>query len=484
MTRPAPHENTALSVPHRHHGLTLAALMVAALGFAFAQTVVAPALPAVQRQFSASLGTATFVLTAFLLTASVATPIAGRLGDIFGKKRVLMGVLGVFAAGSMMAALGDSIAWLIAGRATQGVAAGMMPLAFGVVRDEFPEERLAVGLGVIGAAFGIGGGVGLVLSGLIVDALGLEWIFWFALIAAAAGAGFTQLFVPASPEKHPSRIDWAGAGLLAVGLTALLLALGQAASWGWGSARIVGLLCAAAAVLVVWVVYEHRGPEPLVDMRMLRERTILATNLTSLLTGFGMFGSFLIVPQLVRAPPQAGYGFAASATEAGLYLLPAAATVSISGPLGGHLCGRFGPRAVLVYSTVFAGAAFVLLAASHDQRWAIYTAMALLGFGIGLAFAAMPNLIVGVVGRGQTGVATGVNLVVRLIGGALGGQVTASILASQHIAATSLPTESRFTIAFVTLAAALVLTFLLALAIPHDKAGGTVSSTSRRDSKE
>ena len=206
----------------QHYGLTLGVLVLSALAYALAQTMVAPALPAIQSDLGTSTTTVTFVLTAYLLTASVATPIVGRLGDMFGKERLLLITLICFAAGSLICALSHSIGMLIVGRAVQGVGGAVFPLAFGIIRDEFPPERVATGIGLISATFGIGGGAGLVLSGVIVDHLAYEWIFWLALVFVVIAIVATHLFVPESPIKSPAKIDWVGAGLLTVGLSALL----------------------------------------------------------------------------------------------------------------------------------------------------------------------------------------------------------------------------------------------------------------------
>ncbi len=454
----------------QHYGLTLAVLVLAALSFALSQTLVAPALPEIQRELGTSTTTVTFVLTAYLLAASVATPILGRLGDMFGKERLLVLTLAVFAAGSLVAALSHSIAVLIAGRAIQGVAGAVFPLSFGIIRDEFPPERVATGIGLISATFGIGGGAGLVLSGVIVDNLSYEWIFWLGFAVVCVAIVATHLFVPESPVKSPARIDWGGAALLAVGLVALLVAVSEGNSWGWGSGRVIGLLALAAGVLGAWIRFERDRPDPLVDMKVMRERAVFTTNLTGFLTGFGMFGSFILIPQLVQMPPAAGFGFGATVTEAGLFMLPSAAIMLVAGPLAGWLGGRFGSKLPLVIGTAIAAASFVFLALYHDERWSIYAASATLGLGIGFSFAAMANLIVQAVDQTQTGVATGINTIMRTIGGSLGGQIAASVVAA-HIAVSGLPEESGFTAAFLISAAGVALALVAAIMVPGRSIG-------------
>jgi EmrB/QacA subfamily drug resistance transporter len=448
----------------QHYNLTLLVLATSALAYALSQTMVAPALPEIQRSLDTSTTSVTWVLTVYLLTASVATPIVGRLGDMFGKERMLLVTLGFFALGSLVAALSHSIGMLVAGRAIQGVGGAVFPLAFGIIRDEFPPEKVATAIGLISATFGIGGGAGLVLSGLIVDHFAYEWIFWLGLVVVLIAIVATHLFVPESPVKSPAKIDWAGAALLSAGLVSLLFGLSKASSWGWLSPGVVGLLTAAAAILVYWTRFELRVAAPLVDMRMMRRRAVLTTNLTALLIGFGMFGSFIIIPQLVQLPESTGFGFGASVTEAGLFLLPSTAVMLFAGPVAGVLGSRLGSKVPLLAGTLFASLSFAFLSAEHEQRWAIYCATALMGLGIGFAFAAMANLIVEAVDVRETGVATGMNTIMRTIGGSLGGQVSATILAA-HMTGGD-PNTTAFTIAFGVSAAVVLVAFGCALAIP------------------
>jgi MFS family permease len=278
--------------------------------------------------------------------------------------------------------------------------------------------------------------------------------------------------VPESPVKSPARIDWTGAGLLSLGLVSLLIGVSEGNSWGWGSTRVVGLFALAAIVLLVWVRWESRVAEPLVDMRMMRRRAVLTTNLTALLVGFGMFGSFILIPQFVQVPERAGFGFGASVTEAGLFLLPSAAVMLVAGPFSGWLGGRFGSRLPLQLGTLTATGSFVFLALAHDERWMIYLGTSLLGLGIGFSFAAMANLIVDAVEQTQTGVATGMNTIMRTIGGSLGGQIAASVVAGHLAARTGLPEEAGFTAAFAMSAVGVAAAFGCALAIPTPRRAG------------
>ena len=295
----------------QHYTLTFAVLALGGAAFALLQSLVAPALPTIQHDLHTSATSATWVLTAYLLSAAVFTPIIGRLGDMHGKERMLVGVLGVLAAGTLIAALAHSIGLMILGRAVQGAGGAVFPLAFGIIRDEFPRERVATGIALVSAILGVGGGLGIVLAGPIVEHLSYHWLFWMPLVVVVAAAGLTHFFVPESPIKTPGQVNWAGAGLLSAWLVCLLLGISEGPSWGWGSLRIVALLVAPAVFAVLWVRNEQRAAEPLVDMRMMRRRAVWTVNATAILLGAGMFSSFVLIPQFVQLPVSSGFGFGA-----------------------------------------------------------------------------------------------------------------------------------------------------------------------------
>jgi len=457
----------------RHHNVTLAILTFACTAFAFQQTMVIPALPALRDELHTTTGWVTWLFTGFLLTASVATPLLGKLGDQHGKERLLVIALGVFFLGCLGAALAQNIWMLIAFRMLQGTGGAVFPLSFSIIKDEFPSEKVGVGVGVVSSVFAVGGGFGLVLSGLIVDHLSWRWLFIVGALGVGAAAVLVHRFVPESPIKTESRLDVPGAALLSVGLVCLLLGLTEGETWGWGSGRIVGLAAAAAVALVTWVGVELRVAEPMVDMRMLAQRPVLLTNLTALITGFALFGSFVLIPNFVEAPSglshtvaqMVHYGFGASSTQAGLYLLPGALAGFLSGPLAGVLGRRYGSKWPLALGMLLAAIGIAALALLHDRPWEIILGMFILGAGAPFAFAAMAKLIVDAVRPTETGVATGVNTVMRTIGGVIGGQVGAAILTADTIAGTSVPAESAFATAFWMSAAAAFLGVGLAVLV-------------------
>lgn len=443
-----------------------AALLIAVLSFSLMQTMVVPALPDLQREFDTSTTTISWVLSAFLLSSSVATALLGRVGDMFGKKKVLIASLLVFAVGTLLAALSGSVGMLIASRAVQGVGSAAFPLAFGIVRDQFPRERVPVAIGLISSTFGIGFGVGLVIPGPIIDALSWHWVFWLGLVVIVAGIAAVAAFIEESTVRSPGRIDWAGVVLLSSGIVALLLAISQGKPWGWGSAGVIGLFVTSVVLLAVFSFVETRISEPLIDMELLRRPAVATSHLTALIIGFGMYGAFTLVPLLAQTPSEVGYGFSASVTESGLFMVPMAATMLIASPLAGRLGAAFGWKLPLVLACLIGVVGFVVYAVAHDSEWLMYVGSGILGIGVGFAFAALANLVVSAVDPRQTGEATGINTIMRTIGGSLGAQIAASVVASEVITGTRVPAESGYTTAFVMSAVALGLAALAALAGP------------------
>ena len=440
----------------QHYNVTLAILTVAGTAYALQQTMVIPALPTLQRDLHTTTTWVTWVLTVLLLVASVSTPVFGKLGDQYGKEQLLVISLVLFFVGCAGAAAAWNIWSLIFFRAFQGLGAAVFPLSFGIIRDEFPREKVGVGIGLISAVFGVGGGFGIVFSGLIVDNLSWRWLFIFGAIPVAIAAVLVHRFVPESPIKTPSRVDFLGALLLSVGLICLLVGLTEGESWGWTSARVGGLFAGAALFLALWVGAELRVPEPMVDMRVFVQRQVLFTNICALITGFAMFGTFVLIPNFVETPRglAAGtarlvdYGFDASATKAGLYLLPSSLALLFAGPAAGLIGRRTGSKWPLAAGMLLSGISAGMLALWHDEPWQVLVAMPVLGTGVGFAFAAMATLITEAVRPTETGIATGMNTVMRTVGGVIGGEVGAAILSAHLIGGMNVPAARGYEVAF------------------------------------
>jgi EmrB/QacA subfamily drug resistance transporter len=428
--------------------------------------MVFPALPSIAAHHHAGDEAASWVLTAFFLAASVATPIFGKLGDLYGKDRVLPVVLGLLCLGSLMCAVAPSIEWVIAGRAISGVAGGIFPLAFGIIRDTFPPERVAGAIGLLSAVFGVGGGIGLPLAGVLAEHAGVPWLFWSGLIIALPAVLGIVLLVPTSPRIAGATVDWLGAALLSAGLVLLLIGVTEANSWGWDSPKTIGLLVGGIAVLGLWLQAERTVTDPLIDLRLLRLRAVLATNVATFLIGFAMFAAFALIPRFVQAPESTGYGFGDSVTTAGLILLPSAIIQLVVGPLAGRLGERFGFRVTLMTGCILAVVSFVLLSLRHETQLELLVAGIFLGAGVAFGFASMANLIVMSVPQSDVGIATGINTIMRTAGGAFGSAAITAILAGNVAADTGLPTESGYTTAFVSAVVVGLLAVLAAWLVP------------------
>jgi len=453
-----------LGTPHPNR--TLAVLLLAGLAYAVSQTAVIPALPHIQRDLGTTESGVTWTMSGFFVAAAITTGIFGRLGDMHGKKTVLMVVLSIFAAGSLLSALSSSIGMLVAGRVIMGAGGAVFPLAFAIARDEMPRERIPTAMGLLSAVIGVGAGLGLLAGGAISDHSDYSLIFWLVCGLAAIALTSTALFVPASPLRAPAPLDLTGAALLSVGLAGPLVAISEAGTWGWGSARTLGVTALGVAVLGLFARYERGHHAPLVHMPTFVRRQILTTNATTLLAGFGLFGSSLLSAQFVQGSGH-GYGFGATATQAGLFLLPASLVMLLASMYAGRLGERIGARGVLVVGAIAATAGLVLLGVAHDERLEVYIWNSLVYLGVGLVSSATPVLIIGGVDAERTAESTATNTIVRYIGSSLGAQVAASIITTSALKHGGAPTDDAFTVAFLVGAAGTAAALVTAFVIPN-----------------
>jgi EmrB/QacA subfamily drug resistance transporter len=450
-----------------HPNVTLAVLSLGGLAYAFMSSAVVPALPTIQHNLHASETGVTWLLTGYLLAASVGTSILGRLGDMYGKERWLLYTLLLLGAGTLLAAVSSSLALLVVARVIQGAGGGIFPLAFGIVRDEFPREKVAGSIGLLSSILGIGAGVGVAVAGLIVEHLDFHWLFWMTLVPVVIAAVCTWRFIPESPVRVPGKVNWLAAALMSAGIATALIAISQATVWGWGSPKTIGLLVAGLLICGVWIAVEVHSREPLIDMEMMRIRGVWSTNAVAFLLGAGMYSSFIVFPQFAQLPTSTGFGFGVSAVVSGLYLLPSTVGMFICGLFAGRLSARYGSKFSLIVGTAFTASAFALLVITHAHPYDMLISAALLGIGIGLAFAALGNLVIQAVPPHQTGVASGMNTVMRTLGGALGGQLAATFIADN--VSGGYPTVTGFTDTFVMATAFLSACLATAFLVPSTR---------------
>lgn len=440
-------------------------LCLGGLAFAVLQSLVAPALATIAYDLQASTSDASWVLTAYLLSAAVLTPIISRLGDMIGKRKTLIAVLATLLVGTLVAALAPNLGVLIAARVLQGAAGAILPLSIGIVRDELPPEKVGVTIGLVSAVFGVGIGVGIVAAGPIVEHLSWHWLFWLPLALVVVALLGVVFGTKDTAVRTPGRLDLLGTATLTTSLVSLLLAIGKGAEWGWGSGKTLGLLALGVVAMVGFVLIELRVSAPLVDVRLMRLRGVWTANVVSIAFGFVMFGTFVLVPNLLQLPEATGYGFGKSVTQAGLFLLPTVVMMIVSAPVAALLETKGGPKTPMVIAAVFAMVAFIIPTISHEHTWQLVVSGLLTGAGVGLAFSSMSNAIIEAVPAAQTTEAIGVNTITRTIGSSIGTAVIAALLTG-HATPQGMPTDDAFSIGFIACIAVGAIAIIAALVAP------------------
>ena len=429
---------------------------MAALPFAVLQAAVVPALPTLQRELGASTTWTAWTVTGFLVVAAVTTPLFSRLGDQHGKAKLILASLGIFIAGAIGATVAWDIGSLIGFRAIQGTSAAVFPLAFAIVKDQIPARSVGFAMGLLASIGGVGGGLGLLLSGVVLDNLTWRWLFAIAAMIAATSAVVVHRVIHDEPSGRDTRLDIPGAVLLMAALASLMVGLTEGPELGWSDPVTLALFVGALVLFAIWVAVEKRVDVPLVDVNMLLGRTVFVTNLATLVVGFAMFATFVVVPVLVEAPrglssdlaSLVDYGFGGSSTLTGLLILPASMAIVVGGLWAGWMVRRVAPGTLFSAGILILGLGSAAVAIAHASEWQLAVAMLPFGFGIGVVLALGPLLITGAVREDETSVAIGMNAVLRVIGAVIGGQVAAAILASVTFSSTTVPKGAAFTSVF------------------------------------
>lgn len=411
-------------------GLLVATLSMVVLTVSVLQTSVVPVLDMIGRQLEASADAVSWVVTANLLAAAAATPLIGRLVDLRNKKRVLLSVLALVLAGSLLAAITTSVPLLLLARSLQGTAFALYPVAVSILRDEVPADRLVRSIAVLSAMLGVGGSVGLVVTGLLMtpDA-SYHRVFWLCTVFTAVVALVALAVIPSRRRYERASVDWLGGISLAVGLSALLLTITQGHDWGWLSPATVVTGVSGVAVLSAWWFQSNHTAHPLVSTAMLRRGPVLLANAATVLVGMGLYFSFLGRTGFVEAPAADGYGFGASVLDASVeFLLPGAVAAAVTALISGRCIERFGARAVITVGAGTGVAGFTLLIGWHSQPWQIIVAGLLTSAYTSLAYGALPILILQDVGEDETGIATSLNAIVRMVGSSLAAAMVGVLL--------------------------------------------------------
>ncbi|WP_405178117.1 MFS transporter [Nocardia sp. NBC_01377] len=449
------------------------AVLIATLGtvgivVSLMQTLVIPIIPSLPSLLNASAADASWVITAALLAGGVFTPISGRLGDMFGKRRVLLANLLMMIAGSVICGAFSSLVPEIIGRALQGAAIGAIPLGISIMRDELPAERVGSAMAIMSATLGVGGAVGLPAAAFIGQNADWHVLFWTAAGLGVLCAILVFVLVPESPVRTPSRFDFGGAVGLSIALLCLLIAITKGADWGWASPSILGLFAISLLVFLGWGYFELRQRAPLVDLRVSARPRVLFTNLASIGVGFSLYAMSLSLPQLLMAPEGTGYGFGLTMVNAGLVLAPAGLVMMLLSPVSARLTAVRGPKVTLMLGASVMAAGHLSAVVMMNGVWQIMLASVIVSGGVGLAYAAMPALIMGAVPITETAAANGLNSLMRSIGTSTSAAVMSVVLAHMTFAYAghSLPSREGFHTTFFIAMSAAILAVVLTARIP------------------
>lgn len=451
-------------------------VIVAILGFcgivvSLMQTLVVPIIPQLPHLISASPADASWAITATLLAAAVVTPISGRLGDMYGKKRIVVASLLLVVLGSVVCAFANSLIPLIVGRALQGASVGVIPLGISILRDELPPRKVAGAMAIVSATLGVGGAIGLPVAAAVAQVADWHVLFWMSAGLGLACMALAIVMIPESPVRTPGRFDFVGAVGLSAALILFLVPITKGGTWGWGDPLTLGLLAASAAVFVVWGFIQLRTARPLVDLRVSARPNVLFTNLASIAIGFSMYGNSLTLPQLLMAPESTGYGLGLSMITAGIALAPGGLVMMALSPVSAKISAWRGPRFTLMVGSVVVGLGYLFVYFLSSSVWMIVVGGMIIGAGVGLSYSSMPALIIGAVPVSETAAANGLNSLMRSIGTSSAAAVISVVLAGMTVTlgTATIPSFDAFRTTFVIAMVAAVVALVFAFLIPKAK---------------
>ncbi|MEU1159952.1 MFS transporter [Streptomyces sp. NPDC005921] len=474
LTRPAA---AGTSAPPRPNAV-VAVLALAGIVVSLMQTLVIPIVPELPTLLHASASDTAWAVTATLLAAAVATPVVGRLGDMIGKRRMLLTSIVLLVAGSVVCALADSI-----GRTLQGLAAAVVPLGISIMRDALPAERLAGSTALMSASLGVGGALGLPAAAFIADKWDWHILFWTSAALGAVAFALVLLIVPESKVRTGGRFDIAGALGLSAGLVTLLLAVSKGATWGWTSGTTLGLGTAAVVILLAWGFWELRSGQPLVDLRTTAKPQVLFTNLASIALGFSMFAMSLVLPQLLQLPEQTGYGLGKSMLTVGLVLAPQGLVMMAMSAASAKLTQAKGPKVTLMIGALIVGAGYALNIVLMSEVWHLILVSCIIGAGVGFTYGALPALIMGAVDPSETAAANSLNTLMRSLGTSFASAIAGVILSQMttDFGGHALASENGFKVVMAIGAGAALLAFLVATFIPRQKTAAAAATDADRE---
>ena len=456
--------------------LTVVVLCFGGMSVSLTQTLVIPIQQDLPLLLDTSIANASWVITVTLLAGGVSMPISGRLGDLFGKQRVLVGTAGLLAVGSLVSALSDSLAPLLAGRALQGLAMGFIPVGISLMREVTPRHLTNTAIAAMSATLGVGGAIGLPLSAWVSTTFDWHALFWMSAILAALMTSGVALLVPHVDNAHGGRLDVVGALGLTLGLVLTLVGITKGNEWGWDTGRTAGVIVGGLAVLVAWGAYELRQSEPLCDLRVTVRRPVLLTNIAAVAIGFGMMAQSIVVPQLLQLPKGTGYGLGQTMLQAGLWMAPGGLMMLVFAPVSSRLMTNVGAKRTLMLGGGVLGGGYLLASFWMGAPWQLLVAMTVTSAGVGIGYAAMPTLIMASVPEREAGSAVGINALMRAIGTTSAAAVMAAVLSSStsDFGGVQVPDEGLYRLCFLIGAVAAFVGVAITTLVPHIHARANV----------
>lgn len=457
-----------VTAPNPRPALVIGVLASCGLVVSLMQTLVVPLLPQFPRLLSASPATVGWLVTATLVAGAVCAPVLGRLGDMYGKRRMLVVALLLVVVGSALGAVAPNVAVLIVARALQGAALGVVALGISIMRDVLPSDRVGSGIALMSSSLGIGGAIGLPLTGLVAQEASWRWLFAGAAVLGLVQLLLVRLVVRESPLRTGGHFDLPGALGLSAALVCLLLAISKGSEWGWSSARVLGLLAGAAVLFAAWTRWELRTSGPLVDLRVSSRPAVLWTNLASIAIGFSMFAGFILTVQILQAPMATGYGFGLSLVVAGLALLPVGGAMVIFSPISAGVSRRRGARTTLVLGTIVLAAGNVAMATLPGSVPLVIAAATATAVGAALSYSALPLLIMDSVPAGETAAANSLNTLMRMLGTSSCSAVVAAVATglTDVVDGQVLPSGTAYTVVYLAATAAALVAAMIAALTP------------------